>query len=136
MTQKLIKKNIIFLDTVLDKKKHLAQFNLIDVSLDPFPYNGVTTSFESIWMGVPVLTLKGEKFVSRCGYSINKNANLNGFIADNINDYFNKAINFGSKDNILSLSKLRKSLREKISSSSLFDSRSFAKNFASILKDI
>ena len=133
---KVNKKNIIFLETVLDKKKHLAQFNLIDVSLDPFPYNGVTTSFESIWMGVPVLTLKGEKFVSRCGYSINKNANLNAFIADNINDYFNKAINFGSKDNILSLSKLRKSLREKISSSSLFDSRSFAKNFASILKDI
>ena len=114
----------------------MKDYYKIDLALDTFPYTGVTTSFQSYLMGVPVLTLKGEKFVSRCGYSINKNANLNGFIADNINDYFNKAINFGSKDNILSLSKLRKSLREKISSSSLFDSRSFAKNFASILKDI
>ena len=46
---------------------HLNNYNLIDIALDTFPYNGVTTSFEAIWMGVPVLTMAGYNFNSRCG---------------------------------------------------------------------
>ena len=60
---------------------HLNLYKNIDLSLDTFPYPGVTTSFESIWMGVPVITLKGYNFNSRCGVSINKNLNLDNLIA-------------------------------------------------------
>ena len=64
----------------------------MDVALDTFPYPGVTTSFEAILMGVPVLTMKGFNFNSRCGESINKNLNMEEFIAKNKSDYFDKAI--------------------------------------------
>ena len=63
-------------------------------SLDTFPYNGVTTTFESLWMGVPVIVLKGFNFNSRCGYSIIKNTNFEMFISKDIDDYVKKAIYF------------------------------------------
>ena len=73
----LMKKNgvldsVIFHKRLEDKKDHLDLYNKIDIALDTFPYNGVTTSFEAIWMGVPVLTMAGYNFNSRCGESINK----------------------------------------------------------------
>ena len=56
--------------------KHLARIAYGDLALDTFPYTGVTTSFQSYLMGVPVLTLKGFNMNSRCGESINKNLGL------------------------------------------------------------
>ena len=58
-----------------------------DIALDTFPYNGVTTSFEAIWMGAPILTMKGFNFNSRCGESINYNIGLPELIAKNEDDY-------------------------------------------------
>ena len=60
---------------------HLELYNKIDLALDTFPYPGVTTTFEAVMMGVPVLTMKGFNFNSRCGESINKNLKLNDLIA-------------------------------------------------------
>ena len=74
------------------RSEHLKMFNKIDISLDPFPYSGGTTSFESAWMGVPMLTLKGKKFISNCGVSINNNLNMNDWIAYSAEEYINKAI--------------------------------------------
>ena len=62
------------------------------LALDTFPYPGVTTSCEAVLMGVPVLTMKGYNFNSRCGESININLKMEDFIAENKNDYVNKAI--------------------------------------------
>ena len=64
--------------------------------LDTFPYNGVTTSFEAIWMGVPVLTMAGYNFNSRCGESINKNLNMEYLIAKDENDYVSKAVDLSN----------------------------------------
>ena len=74
------------LDSVifLEKRKlikHFILYKQIDIALDTFPYNGVTTSFEAISMGVPVLTMKGYNFNSRCGESINKNLGMKDLIA-------------------------------------------------------
>ena len=80
---------IIFYQREKIRNDHLKLYNKIDVTLDTFPYPGVTTSMESIWMGVPVLTLEGNNFVSRCGESINLNLNMPEFIAKNKNDYIN-----------------------------------------------
>lgn len=61
----------------------------------------MTTSLESYWMCVPVLTLKGNYFFSKIGESINQNLGLDNFIADNENEYLKKAINFSNDLNTL-----------------------------------
>ena len=80
-------------------------------------------------MGVPVITLKGDRFVSRCGYSINENAGLKNFIAENKNEYFSIALQYTSEINIKKLINLRKKLRPQLLKSSLFDANSFAESF-------
>ena len=117
-----------------EKDEHLKTYNQIDLSLDTFPYNGVTTSFESIWMGVPILTIKGDNFVSRTGESINNNLNLEEFIAKNKDDYIHKAIKFSKKPE--KLRELRKSLREKSKNSPLFDTKRFSDEFSFQLKHV
>ena len=67
---------MIFLSWSESRKKHLQLYNSIDLALDTFPYNGTTTTFEAMWMNVPVLCLEGEHHSGRVGYSILKNLNL------------------------------------------------------------
>ena len=81
-------------------------------------------------MGVPVLTLKGNNFISRCGYSINKNLNLEKLIAKNKKDYIEKAINLASSSNLKNLNTLRNSLRKKAMVSPLFNTSMLAENFS------
>ena len=128
------KSRIIFLSAKPKKEEHYKIYNDIDLALDTFPYPGVTTSFEAIWMGVPVLTMKGNNSVSRCGESININLNLKNFIAKNYEEYVNKAV-LVSK-NIKELSEIRKSLREKALASPLFDVKNFSKNFSDTINKI
>ena len=69
-------------------------YEQIDLALDTFPYNGVTTTFEALWQTVPVLTLRGDNFLSRNGYSILKNLGINDLIAKDEEDYISKAVSF------------------------------------------
>ena len=70
--------SIKFIKTEEVFNKHLDTYNKIDIALDTFPYNGVTTSFEAIWMGVPVITMSGYNFNSRWG--VNKQKSKYGTI--------------------------------------------------------
>ena len=126
--------NIEFLKTTKKFDDHLMCYNRVDIALDTFPYNGATTSFESVWMGVPVLTIKGKTFNSRYGYSINKNLNLDNFIASNKNDFIQKAISISS--NLIALNKLRKNLRDLSLESALFDIKKFNANFLKIINKV
>ena len=126
--------NIEFLKTTKKFDDHLMCYNRVDIALDTFPYNGATTSFESVWMGVPVLTIKGKTFNSRYGYSINKNLNLDNFIASNKNDFIQKAISNSS--NLIALNKLRKNLRDLSLESALFDIKKFNANFLKIINKV
>ena len=78
-------------------------------------------------MGVPILTLKGFNFTSRCGESININCNLQEFIAMDKKDYVKKALNLCT--DIEKIKNLKKNLREMAINSSLFDSKRFADSF-------
>ena len=118
----------------LKHQDHLELYKKIDLCLDTFPYNGVTTTFEALWMNVPVLVLKGNNFLSRCGGSIIKNSNHNFLIANNFQEYISKAI-FLSK-NIDKLENIRKDLYSNILSSSLFDTKKFSKNFNETLLSV
>src|SRR5690606_19050849 len=60
---------------------HLGTYNQIDIALDPFPYNGTTTTAEALWMGVPVLTLKGDRFSAHVGESMLTSAGRAGWLA-------------------------------------------------------
>ena len=130
----LIKNNQIeILEGQRDKMEHMKLYNKIDLCLDTFPYNGVTTSFEAIWMGIPVLCLTGNSFVSRCGESINKNLGLSEFIAKDTNEYIEKAIYFSKKPNFLI--ELRNNLRIKAKNSGIFQSKRFAEHIGNKLKE-
>ena len=137
--QEVFKKNgvldsVIFYQRIDNLEDHLNLYKKIDVALDTFPYNGVTTSFEAIWMGVPVLTMAGYNFNSRCGESINKNLNMEQLIAKDDEEYVAKAVSLtGDMEKFLNL---RKSLFLNAIKSPLFDKKKFAGNFFSLIKEI
>ena len=128
------KNKILFIDHKKDLQDHLVLYNNVDVALDTFPYPSVTTTFDAVLMGVPVLTMKGHNFNSRCGESININLQMENFIAENKDDYFNKAISLQREKN--TLQKFGKNLREKVLKSSLFDTKDFTKSFEKIIQKI
>ena len=125
---------IEFFDRVENQKKHLEFYNKFNLTLDTFPYPGVTTTFESILMGKPVLTMKGNNFNSRCGESINKNLGLENFIANDESDYYKKALEFYENHN--KIEKIGSDLRDQALSSPLLDSKIFSKNFYNKLHEI
>jgi protein O-GlcNAc transferase len=109
----------------------LNSYNRIDIGLDPFPYPGGTTSYEALWMGVPILTMKGSNYVSHFGESIMHNAGLPDWIASNEDEYIAKAIAFSG--DLESLASLRSSLRARVLASPLFDAKRFAQDFEDAL---
>ena len=134
LKDKSILDSVIFHTSFDNKKDHLNLYKKVDIALDTFPYNGVTTSFEAIWMGAPVLTMAGYNFNSRCGESINKNLGLEQLIAKDENEYVSKAVDL-SKDKEKYIS-LRKFIFENAIKSHLFNKKKFAENFFNSLKEI
>jgi len=114
-----------------NREDTLKVYNEIDIGLDPFPFQGVTTTVEAAWMGVPVITLKGNRYLAHFGESINYNLNMNEWIADDYNDYSLKADVFSS--NLNHLSSIRKNLRQKAVRSPVFDAAEFANDFSDML---
>ena len=110
---------------------HLSEYSKIDVALDTFPYPGVTTSVEALWMGVPVLSLHGDRFLSLSAKSIAHHAGLLDWVAVDKEDYVSKAVAFVS--NLERLAALRNGLRKQVLASPLFDAPRFARNFEEAL---
>ncbi len=129
-----IAKSIEFKTKIKSFDEHLNLYQQVDLSLDTFPYNGVTTSFESLWMGVPVLTMQGFNFNSRCGESININLGMEKLIAKDLKDYENIATFYAS--NVDKLLDLRNKLYEKLLNSSLFDTEKFSVDFYNQIQKI
>ena len=127
-----IKKDRLILEGHAKTRKELLDvYNKIDIALDPFPYQGNTSTIEAVWMGVPVITLKGNRYLFHFGESINSNLNMLDWIAENHNEYISKAIKFSS--NLKELSKIRKNLRSNALKTAVFDAKSFAEHFDKML---
>ena len=131
-----VKNKIEILDkkNFFKKKDHLCLYKKIDLALDTFPYNGVTTTFEALWMNVPTIVLRGYNFNSRCGESIIKNLGIDYLIASNTKDYIQKAIQL-SRDKG-KLNKIRRLIFDTVLSTPLFDTQSFARDFGDCLFEI
>lgn len=113
---------------------HFSRYNQVDIGLDPFPCNGGTTSCDSMWMGVPVISLTGDSFISRMGLSMLTNVGLTGLIAETPDDYIRIAAKLaGDLDYLRSL---RESLRERMRSSPLMDAPRFTRNLEHAYRDM
>ena len=110
---------VIWLPTPPKPEDHLAQYGMMDVSLDPFPNGGCTTTCEALWMGVPVITLCGDSYVGRMSSAVLSGANLSEWIAKSEDDYLDKAIQ--AADQLSHIRQSRNQLRDHVISSPLYD---------------
>lgn len=108
-----------------DPREHLSMYATVDVALDPFPYNGTTTTCEALWMGVPVVTLAGRAHAGRVGVSLLNAVGLGDLVAENLEQYRRVAAALaGDPDR---LQRIREELRDRMGRSRLMDGIGFSR---------
>ena len=98
----------------------------MDIALDTFPYHGTTTTCEAMWMGVPVVSLAGQRHVSRVGVSLLNNVGLPELVANTPEEYVRIAVDLAN--DLPRLQELRSTLRQRMEQSPLMDAPRFARN--------
>jgi predicted O-linked N-acetylglucosamine transferase (SPINDLY family) len=116
------------------RREYLELYHRLDIMLDPFPYGGHTTSLDALWMGVPVVSLAGERPVSRGGLSILSNLGLPELVAFTEDDYIEVATRLAS--DVPRLAELRQTLRSRIEQSVLMDAPRFARQIEAAFRSI
>ncbi|HYB08545.1 MAG TPA: tetratricopeptide repeat protein [Alphaproteobacteria bacterium] len=112
---------------------HLSHYRRVDIALDPFPYNGTTTTCEALWMGVPTVVLEGRLHAGRVGVSLLSALGLDELIADARERY--AAIAIGLAEDSQRLRDLRESLRARMAASPLCDAADFARAMENAYRD-
>ncbi|MGD9689752.1 MAG: CDC27 family protein [Phycisphaerales bacterium] len=116
------------------RNEHLALYARVDVALDPFPYNGTTTTCEALMMGVPVVTLAGQGHCARVGDSILRTVGLEEWIAGSEAEYVAIAARVAADRP--GLAALRAGLRERLRSSALCDGPGFVRRWEGALRQM
>jgi len=122
------------------REAYLGKYREIDICLDPFPFNGDTTTWDALWMGVPVITMVGDRFVSRRGLSFLVNVGLAGrndgtsLAAHSPDEYVESAVALA--DDLPRLSSLRSELRPRLLASPLTDTVAYARNLESAYRQM
>jgi predicted O-linked N-acetylglucosamine transferase (SPINDLY family) len=124
---------LIFADH-MKLSEHLARHELADLFLDTWPCSAHTTASDSLWAGLPVLTLPRETFASRVAASLLMQLDLAELISSNESDYSNMAVELGK--NPVQLSRYRKILKGKLKTSTLFDTPLFTTNLEQLYIDL
>ena len=106
--------------------EYFRLYNAIDLALDPFPYGGGTTTCDALYMGVPVVSLKGRTAVGRAGVSILSNVGLQELIAESPGEYVRIALDHDQ--NWHRLGELRSILRQRMRASPIMNFAAFARN--------
>ena len=118
----------LILEGYTPRAAYLADYRRVDIALDPFPFPGGTTTVETLWMGVPVLSRRGDRFLSHAGESLLQTAGLADWVAADNADYVAKAQAFAADPQ--QLAALRARLRDQLLASPLCDAPRFAANLA------
>ena len=122
------------LSWIPSKSGHLGAYGRVDIGLDPFPYNGTTTTCEAMWMGVPVITLSGDRHAGRVGASILTRVGLTEFITGTAAAYVEAAMKLA--DDRDRLSELRHGLRRRLRGSLLCDGAAFTRDVEAAYRDM
>lgn len=115
-------------------EEYLASYHEVDIALDPFPYNGGTTTHDALYMGVPVIVLEGARYVSRMGVSILTNLGHPEWIARTPEEYIEKAVALAQ--DYEELATIRGKLRDEMRRSPLCDGAAFARSFTEKLETL
>lgn len=113
-------------------EEHFNEYNQIDIALDTTPFNGTTTALEALWMGVPVVTLKGNTHASRITSSILERINLSDLACDDISEFCDRVIELS--ENISARHDHRKNLRSSMRKSALVNREQFATEFGNAIR--
>jgi len=114
--------------------EHLRRYHEIDIALDPFPYNGTTTTCDALWMGVPVVTLAGTTHVARVGVSLLNHLGLTEWIANSAREYVEIAARWAA--DVQRLATLRRELRARMARSPLIDAPTFTRHLESAYRSM
>ncbi|TAN45966.1 MAG: tetratricopeptide repeat protein [Nitrospirae bacterium] len=125
---------IVFMSRTPDTASHLEVYNTVDIALDSFPYNGTTTTCEALWMGVPVIVMKGHTHAALVGVSILSNIKLHRLIAANDEEYINIAVSLASDLNALAETRL--GIRGLMKGSPLFDYMTFTREIENVYRGV
>jgi len=117
-----------------DGPNYIRTYHTMDIALDPFPFAGGTTTFDALWMGVPVVTLTGDRPVGRGGLSILSTLGHPEWVGKDIEDYIRVGRELAADP--ARLATLRANLREEISASPLMDSPRFAREVEKHFREI
>lgn len=116
------------------KHGHMDLYGRVDIGLDPFPYNGTTTSCEALWMGVPVVVLAGDRHAGRVGVSLLTSVNLTELIAQTVPEYQRIAVELAR--NPERLAAYRSGMRDRMRQSPLLDAAGFTRAMESAYRDM
>lgn len=114
--------------------EHLAKHALVDLMLDPFPHGGGVSSSDSLWMGVPLITLLGNTVPGRLGASADHALGLDDFITNGVEDYVQTAIRLASQSDYIA--GVRSSLRERIQACPVGDTKQYVVAVEEIYRNI
>jgi predicted O-linked N-acetylglucosamine transferase (SPINDLY family) len=124
----------LLLEGPSSREQYFATYHRVDLALDPFPYPGGTTSVEGLWMGVPVLTRRGERFVSHLGEMVLKTVGLSDWIAADTDDYVARAV--AAAADPAPLAALRAGLRARVERSPLADAPRFTAHWMAAIEQM
>ncbi|HEY0633770.1 MAG TPA: tetratricopeptide repeat protein [Gammaproteobacteria bacterium] len=112
----------------------MDEYNDVDIGLDPIPFNGGTTTYQALWMGVPVVTLSGDNFCSRMGASILHTLGLDEFVATSEGEYVARAVAWAEQPT--QLRQLKGTLRERMRNSPLCDNLAYTRHLEALYEQI
>jgi predicted O-linked N-acetylglucosamine transferase (SPINDLY family) len=114
------------------KEQHMTICREVDIALDSYPYAGTTTTCDTLWMGIPVITMAGSTHVSRVGASLLARVGLGELVCMDAESYVRQAIALSG--NVERLSEIRTGLRDRMQASSLCDAGTFVGGFEEMLR--